>query len=74
MRTVAKLIIGVRDKVIVFLCTLINTACRSIFLASVTCFLFSIDFLLIYVYCRKFNAEFDKLIKTVGHHARFFEK
>ena len=37
-------------------------------------FLFSIDFLFIYVYCRKFNAEFNKLIKTVGHCACFFEK
>jgi len=24
----------------------------------------------IYIYCRKFNAEFIKLIKTVRHHAR----
>jgi len=24
--------------------------------------------------CRKVNAEFNKLIKTVGHSARFFEK
>jgi len=30
-------------------------------------FLFSIDFFYIYIYCRKFNAEFNKLIKTVGH-------
>jgi len=36
-------------------------------------FLFSIDFFYIYIYCRKFNAEFNKLIKTVGHRARFFE-
>ena len=33
---------------------------------------FSIYF--IYVYCRKFNAELNKLIKTVGHRACFFEK
>jgi len=26
-------------------------------------FLFSIDFFYIYIYCRKFNAEFNKLIK-----------
>jgi len=25
----------------------------------------------IYIYCKKFNAEFNKLIKTVGHHALF---
>ena len=30
-------------------------------------FLFSIDCFYIYMYCRKFNAEFNKLIKTVGH-------
>jgi len=29
-------------------------------------FFFLIDFFYIYVYCRKFNAEFNKLIKTVG--------
>ena len=37
-------------------------------------FLFSIEFFYIYIYCRKFNAEFDKLIKTVGHRVRCFEK
>jgi len=37
-------------------------------------FLFSIDFVCIYIYCRKFNAEFNKLIKTVGQRARFYEK
>ena len=37
-------------------------------------FLFSIDFFYIYIYCRKFNAEFNKLIKTVGHRDRFFPK
>ena len=36
-------------------------------------FLFSIDFY-IYIYCREFNAEFNKLMKTVGHPARFPEK
>ena len=36
-------------------------------------FLFSILFY-IYIYCRKFNAEFNKLIKTVGHRARLFPK
>ena len=35
-------------------------------------FLFSIDFLYIYIRCRKFNAEFNKLIKTTGHSAHFF--
>jgi len=35
-------------------------------------FLFLIDFFYIYLYCRKFNAEFNKLIKTVGHRVRFF--
>ena len=35
-------------------------------------FIFSIYFLNIYMYCSK--AEFNKLIKTVGHCARFFEK
>ena len=38
-------------------------------------FLFSIDFFYIYIiYCRKFSAEFNKLIKTVGHSACFFRK
>ena len=37
-------------------------------------FLFSIDFFYIYGYCRKFNTEFNKLIKTVGHRACFFGK
>jgi len=27
-----------------------------------------------YIYCWKFNPEFNKLIQTVGHRARFFEK
>jgi len=31
-------------------------------------------FFYIYIYCRKINAEFNKLIKTVGHRARFFSK
>ena len=35
---------------------------------------FSVVFLNIYVYSRKLNAEFNKLIKSVGHCARFFEK
>ena len=29
--------------------------------------------LYIYIYCRKFSAKFNKLIKTVGHRARCFE-
>jgi len=33
-----------------------------------------IDFFNVYIYCRKFNAEFNKLIQTVGHRARFFSK
>ena len=39
-------------------------------------FLFSIDFFYIYIiYCRKFSAEFNKLIKTVGYTLLvFFEK
>ena len=37
-------------------------------------FLFSIYFFYIYINCRKFNAEFNKLIKTVGHLASFFSK
>ena len=36
--------------------------------------LFGIFFLYIYIYYRKYNAEFNKLIKTVGQSARFFEK
>jgi len=36
--------------------------------------LLSIDFFYIYIYYRKFNAEFSKLIKAVGHHAHFFRK
>jgi len=31
-------------------------------------------FLYIYIYYRKYNAEFNKLIKTVSQSARFFEK
>jgi len=31
-------------------------------------------FVYIYIYCKTFNAEFNKLIKTVGHLARFIEK
>jgi len=31
-----------------------------------------IDLFYIYIYCRKFSAEFNKLTKTVGHHAHFF--
>ena len=39
-------------------------------------FSFSIDFFYIYIYCKKVNAEFNKLIKTVGHRTRciHFEK
>jgi len=37
-------------------------------------FLFSIDFFYIYGYCRKFNTEFNKLIKTIGHGAFFCKK
>ena len=37
-------------------------------------FLFSIFFFYIYIYWRKFNAEFNKFIKTVGHYTRFFQK
>ena len=37
-------------------------------------FLFSIEFLFIYIRCRKFNAEFNYLITTTGHRARFFPK
>jgi len=33
-----------------------------------------IEFFYIYIYGKKFNADFIKLIKTVGHHARFFWK
>ena len=33
---------------------------------------FSIDCFYIYKYCSKFNTEFNKLIKTVGHHTRDF--
>jgi len=36
-------------------------------------FLFSIYFYLNF-YCRKFNAEFNMLIKAVGHCACFFKK
>jgi len=28
----------------------------------------------IHIYCRKFDAELNKLIKTEGQHARFFRK
>ena len=35
-------------------------------------FFFLTDFFNIYIRCRKFNAEFNKLI-TIGHRARFFE-
>jgi len=40
---------------------------------SLAVFLFSIDFFYIYIYSRKFNAEFNELIQTVGHRARFIE-
>jgi len=43
-------------------------------LKMISSFLFSIDFFYIYKYYRKFNAEFNTLIQTVGHYARFFEK
>jgi len=36
--------------------------------------LFSIEFFYIYIDCRKSNAEFNQLIKTVVHRARIFEK
>ena len=35
-------------------------------------FLFLIDCFYIYLYCRKVNAEFNKLVKTVGHRVRSF--
>jgi len=38
------------------------------------CVCFCIDLFYIYIYCRNFNAEFNKLIKTVGHLAVIFEK
>ena len=38
------------------------------------CFLFLIDFFCIYIRCRKLYAEFNKLIKTIGHCACFFDK
>jgi len=31
-------------------------------------------FFYIYIFYRKFNAEHNKLMKTVGHRARLFEK
>jgi len=31
-------------------------------------------FIFSYIYCRKFNAEYNKLIKPRGRHARFFLK
>jgi len=37
-------------------------------------FLMLMDFCYIYIYYRKFNAEFNKLIKPVGHRACFFRK
>ena len=36
-------------------------------------YLYSIDFCYVYIYCRKFNAEFNKLIKTEGHRACFLK-
>ena len=33
------------------------------------CSCFSIDLFYIYIYCRKFNADFNKVLKTVGHRA-----
>ena len=33
-----------------------------------------IDCVYIYIYCRKCNAEYNKLIKIIGHCARVFEK
>ena len=47
----------------------------SFFVVFFDFFIFIFDFFLyIYIRCRKFNAEFNKLIKTIGHRARFFEK
>ena len=37
-------------------------------------FLFSIDFCYIYIYCRKCNAEFNKLIKNSRSSCSFFRK
>ena len=36
--------------------------------------LFSKDVFYIYIYCRTFNTEFNKLIKIVGHLLVFIEK
>ena len=36
-------------------------------------YIFDIFYFYIYIYCRKGNAEFNKLIQTVGHRARFFK-
>ena len=36
-------------------------------------FIFSIDFY-VYIRCRKFDAEFNRLIQTIGHRARFSRK
>ena len=38
------------------------------------CFKLLIDFFYIYTFYKKVNAEFNKLIKTVGHRALVFEK
>ena len=37
-------------------------------------YIFDIFYFYIYIYCRKGKAEFNELIQTVGHRARFFEK
>ena len=39
---------------------------------TIAFYLFSIYFFYIYTHCRKFNTEFNNLIKTIGHSARFF--
>ena len=35
---------------------------------------FNFGYFYIYMFCRKFNAEFNKLIKTEVHRARLFSK
>ena len=35
---------------------------------------FSIDYFYIDIYSKKYNAKINKIIKTVGHRARYFRK
>ena len=46
-----------------------------VFLKTISIVFFNFDrFFFIYIYCRKWNAEFNKLTQTVAHRANYFSK